>query len=90
MSFSAIVKKTGQFFDATNEVGPTGGIGRDAHDLEPGKSYMGHLFDAYPTPESTTVRFSKAEWAIFPADELREFDVPSVTLVPTRRMTADN
>jgi hypothetical protein len=88
MSFTATVKKTGQLFDATNEVSPSGGLGRDAHQLENGKSYMGHLFDAYPTPESTMVTFSKAEWAVFQADELQELDVPRVTLVPTRRDTA--
>jgi hypothetical protein len=85
MSFSAIVKSTGQFFDATNEVGPNGGLGRDAHELEPGKSYMGHLFDAYPTAERTTVTYSKAEWAAFPAEDLEQLEVASVTLVPTRR-----
>jgi len=85
MSFSAIVKSTGQFFDATNEVGPNGGLGRDAHELEPGKSYMGHLFDAYPTAERTTVRYSKAEWAVFPAGALELLAVSTVTLVPTRR-----
>ncbi len=85
MSFTAIVKKTGQLFDATNEVGPGGGLGRDAHDLQQGKSYMGHLFDAYPTPESTTVTFSNAEWAVFRAEELEKFDVPRIRLIPVRR-----
>jgi hypothetical protein len=90
MSFTAIVKKTGQLFDATNEAGANGGLGTDAHRLEPGKSYMGHLFDAYPTPDSTTVTFSRAEWATFHADELREFDVPHITLIPTRKEIADS
>ena len=85
MSFTATVKKTGQLFDATSEVAPGGGLGRDARELEPGKSYMGHLFDAYPTAESTTVTYSNTEWAVFAADELEKLDVPRIRLIPVRR-----
>ena len=75
MSFTAKVKKTGQLFQATNEMGRDGALGKDAHTLEKGKSYAGHLFlDSQPR-NSPWVEFSGATWGVFREDELENFPV---------------
>jgi hypothetical protein len=66
------VKATGKIFQATSEWTPDDVLGRDAHKLEKGKSYAGHLFDAILAPNATSAEFTKADWAIFTADELEE------------------
>ncbi|MGB7602363.1 MAG: hypothetical protein WBM24_18810 [Candidatus Sulfotelmatobacter sp.] len=80
MSVTTKVKKTGQVFMATNEWEPDEVLGRDAHELEKGKSYAGHLFDAILTPNATSAEFSKVEWATFVADELEELHIDRLRL----------
>lgn len=89
MSITTKVRKTGQLFQATNEwEEPDGILGRDAHRLEQGKRYAGHLFDAYVVPGATVIEFSKAEWATFAADELEELNFDSLH-VRRRRQTSE-
>jgi hypothetical protein len=68
--FTAKVKKTGEVFLATNELLPDGVWGHDAHELEQGKTYVGHLFVDSTLGSSPLVQFSKAAWAQFAAREL--------------------
>ncbi len=72
MSFTAKVKTTGQLFMATNEINDDA-LGKDAHKLEAGKRYAGHIFlDSRPLA-SPWVEFSQAEWGIFSSEELEDF-----------------
>jgi hypothetical protein len=80
MSITARVRKTGQIFQATNEWEQDDVLGRDAHKLEKGKSYAGHLFDATLAPTGASAEFSKVDWAIFSADELEELNVERLRL----------
>ena len=85
MSFTAKVKKTGQVFNATNEWDEGGVFGRDAHEINQGKAYGGHLFHTYQineTPEMIELVFTKIEWATFKAEELEEFAVNRIRLHP--------
>lgn len=83
VSFTTKVKKTGQLFDATTDLGTNGELYRDAQSpLQQDRLYAGHLFDAYPG-NSPWVEFSKAEWASFRGDELEEF-AASLRLIPVR------
>jgi len=80
MSITTKVKKTGRVFQATNEWEPDNPLGRDAHKLEKGKSYAGHLFDAILVPGATAAEFSKVEWATFAAEELEELNFDRLQL----------
>ena len=68
--FTAKVKKTGEVFMTTNELSPDGVWGHDAHELEQGKTYVGHRFVDSTLDNSPLVHFSKAAWAQFAASEL--------------------
>lgn len=69
--FTARIKKTGEIFMATNELSPDGVWSHDAHELEQGKTYVGHRFvDSWLESSASLVEFSKAEWAQFAANEL--------------------
>jgi len=68
MSFTAKVRSTGQLFWVATEEGPT----RDAHLLEPGKQYAGHLFDAVRT-QPDRVEYTETKWATFAADDLEDW-----------------
>lgn len=84
MSFTTKVKKTGELFDATTDLGPDRSIYRDAHSpLDPNTTYAGHLFvGAYPG-NSPFVEFAEAEFTVFRGDELEEF-YAELRLVPLR------
>jgi hypothetical protein len=84
VSFTTKVKKTGELFHATTDLGTDKSIYQDAHSpLEPAKIYAGHLFvDARPG-NSPWVEFSEAQWAVFRGDELDEF-YAELRLVPFR------
>lgn len=81
MSFTAKVKETGQLFQATNEMGQNGALGKDAHTLEKDKSYAGHLFLDSQPGSSPRVQFTKATWGVFREEELENFPVESLRLV---------
>lgn len=67
MMFTARVKADGRFFIASIVVP----VNRDAHKLEPGKQYQGHVLDSMPT-QTHYVEFSKATWETFSSAELEE------------------
>jgi hypothetical protein len=88
MSFTAKVKKTGQVFNATNEWGADGFLGRDAHELLDGKLYGGHLFHTHELSESADLVelvFTGIEWRTFKAEELQEFAAGRIRLYPRLR-----
>jgi hypothetical protein len=88
MSFTAKVKKTGQVFQATNEWDEGLIIGRDAHQLTPGKAYGGHLFHTHElkeSPDLVELVYSGVEWATFRANELEGFAVNRIRLFPRLR-----
>jgi len=68
MSFTAKVRSTGQLFWAAT----VDGLSRDAHRLEPGKEYSGHLFDAVRT-QPDRVEYTEAKWATFKSGELDDW-----------------
>jgi hypothetical protein len=68
--FTAKIKKTGEIFMATNELSPDGVWSHDAHELEQGKTYVGHLLADSSLGSTSVVEFSKAKWAQFAANEL--------------------
>ena len=77
MSVLSRRKETGEVFNATNEWIPDDLLGRDAHELEAGKSYAGHLFiNTNVSPDATSAEFERVEWAIFKAEELEHLRLP--------------
>jgi len=76
MSFITKVKDTGQYFNVTTEKSKDQ-PDRDAHELVPGKSYSGHLFQVQTAQEfADRIRLrSPTEWATFAAEELQRVDV---------------
>ncbi|MFZ3212189.1 MAG: hypothetical protein WA188_11815 [Terriglobales bacterium] len=68
--FTAKVKKTGEVFMATNELTADGVLSRDAHTLEPDKTYGGLLLEESWPGLPPLIEFSKASWGSFSADQL--------------------
>lgn len=68
VSFTAKVRVTGQLFWAAID----GETYRDAHRLEEGKRYSGHLFQSVVT-EPNLVAYTEARWATFAAVELEDW-----------------
>lgn len=87
MSFTARVNETGQLFQATTDLGIDGQDFRDAHSpIDPKKTYLGHLFDAYVSnPAPKIIRFSRVETGTFEGRELEEISFDRLTLTPARK-----
>jgi len=68
VSFTTKVLSTGQLFWAAIDAETF----RDAHRLEDGKRYSGHLFQSVLT-EHNRVVYTEATWATFPAGELEDW-----------------
>jgi hypothetical protein len=84
MSFTAKVKATNEFFQATTDFGIDGKSSRDAHSpLDPGRTYGGHHFPGSIVGTSQYVEYSEAETAVFPGTELEEV-YGDIRLVPMR------
>jgi len=65
--FTARIKADGRFFIGAIEVPAQ----RDAHKLEPGKRYQGHVLDSMPT-QTQYVEFNHATWGEFSSVELED------------------
>lgn len=75
MSITARVKKTGQLFQATADLGKDKSSYRDANGtIEPDIIYEGHLLDAYAFHNRTPcVEYSRAQWGVFRGYELETY-----------------
>jgi hypothetical protein len=75
MSIKTKVKKTGEFFLATTNLGPNKDICRDAHaPLDLHTNYAGHYFPESKVGASPYVEFGEAKSAIFRGADLEEDD----------------
>jgi hypothetical protein len=84
MPFTTKVKKTGELFDATTDLGTDQKSYRDARSpLDPKKIYAGHLFPGPAPLNSRLVKYDEVKFAVFHGEELEEF-YAAVTLVPFR------
>jgi hypothetical protein len=84
MSFTTKVRKTGELFDATTDLGTDQKSYRDAHSpLDPQKIYAGHLFSGTAPLKARLVKYDEVSFAVFHGEELEEF-FAAVTLVPFR------
>ncbi len=73
MSIKTKVKKTGEFFQATTNVGPNKDIDRDAFPpLDSNTFYAGHLFPGSIVGSSQYVEFTEAVLAVIHGSELEE------------------
>ena len=68
MSFTAKLRASGQLFWAAVDADTF----RDAHQLEDGKRYSGHLFESVLT-EPDRVVYTEARWATLTAAELEDW-----------------
>ena len=75
MSITTRVKKTGQLFQATADLGKDKSSYRDANGaIEPETIYEGHLLDAYAFRSgSAFIEYSRAQWGLFRGYELESF-----------------
>jgi hypothetical protein len=87
MSFTAKVVATGEFFQATTDLGPAKDHYRDAHlPIEPKTFYLGHQFPGSQVATSqdvalTKIRFTKVVSVTFLGAEL-EVVTGDVRLIP--------
>jgi hypothetical protein len=72
MSITTRVKKTGQLFQATADLGKDKSSYQDANGtIEPDTVYEGHLLDAFAFRGcSSCVEYSRAKWGVFRGYEL--------------------
>jgi hypothetical protein len=68
VSFTARLRATGQLFWGAVDAETF----RDAHKLEDGRRYSGHLFESVLT-ERERVVYTEARWATFTAQELEDW-----------------
>ena len=68
MSFTSKLRTTGQLFWAAIDADNF----RDAHKLEDGKRYSGHLFESVLTQPDRVV-YNEARWATFAAKDLEDW-----------------
>jgi hypothetical protein len=84
MSIKTKVKKSGEFFLATTDLGANKDRIRDAHSpIDPDTYYVGHHFPESAVGGSPFVEFAEAKSATFRGIDLEE-DTGDVILVPFR------
>jgi len=73
VSIKTKVRQTGEFFQATTNMGPNKNIDRDAFSpLDSNTFYAGHLFPGSVVGSSQYVEFSEAVLKVFHGSELEE------------------
>ena len=77
MSFTARVKKTGQIFDAVDELDDNGNRVFDAHRLESGRKYGGYLYEVQATNDPSVFAYTRDRTkAAFDAEEIEQLRPP--------------